>query len=215
MYVCLTDGLVCLNSGNQELILPPISTPIWCQQKTDGCVSLWGLGMCGHEEEDVWSSGGRYDFIKREMCGHREGDVWSSRGRCVIIGIEMCCHQEPDVWSSRGRYVVIGREMWGHREGDVWSSEGRCKVIGREMCGCGTCNMAFLFMPLPRPAISTKCSTNVLLNTSLHTTSCTATTLWSSSHDLRPSARSHLSDPLSINNLLCLSPNKLGMDIYL
>ena len=74
---------------------------------------------------------------------------------------------------------------------------------------------AFLFMPLPRAATSTNCSTNVLLNTSLHATSCTATTLWSSSHDLRPSARSHLSDPLSINNLLCLSPNMLGMDIYL
>ena len=86
------------------------------------------------------------------------------------------------------------------------------KVIHRVGAwGCGTCHMAFLFMPLPRAATSTNCSTNVLLNTSLHTTSCTATTLWSSSHNLRPSARSHL----SINNLLCLSPNKLGMDIYL
>ena len=74
--------------------------------------------------------------------------------------------------------------------------------------------MAFLFMPLPRAATPTNCSTNVLLNTSLNATSCTATTLWSSSHDLRPSAWSHLSDPLSINNLLCLSQNKLGMDIY-
>ena len=74
--------------------------------------------------------------------------------------------------------------------------------------------MAFLFMPLPRAATSTNYSTNFLLNTSLHATSCTAITLWASSHDLRPSARSHLSDPLSINNLLCLSPNKLGMDIY-
>ena len=75
--------------------------------------------------------------------------------------------------------------------------------------------MAFLFMPFPRAATSTNCSTNVLLNTSINATSCTATTLLSSSHDLRPSAWSHLSDPLSINNLLCLSPNKLGMDIYL
>ena len=76
--------------------------------------------------------------------------------------------------------------------------------------------MAFLFMHFSsRAATSTNCSTNVLLNTSLHATSCTATTLWPSSHDLRPSARSHLIHPLSINNLLCLSPNKLGMDIYL
>ena len=75
--------------------------------------------------------------------------------------------------------------------------------------------MAFLFMPLPRTATSSNCSTNVLLNTSLQATSCTATTLWSSSHDLCLSARSHLSDPLSINNLLCLSANKFGIDIYL
>ena len=51
---------------------------------------------------------------------------------------------------------------------------------------CGTCHMAFLFMPLPRAATSTNCSTNVLLNTSLHATSCTATTLWSSSHISAP-----------------------------
>ena len=80
---------------------------------------------------------------------------------------------------------------------------------------CGTCHMAFLFVSLPRAATSINCSTNVLLNTSLHATSCTATTLWESSHDLHPSARSHLIHPLSINNLLCLSPDKHDMDIYL
>ena len=86
---------------------------------------------------------------------------------------------------------------------------------GRCFRGCGTCHMAFLFMPLPRAATSTNCSTNVLLNTFHHATSCTATTLWSSSHNLHPSARSHLSDPFSINNLLSLSPKRLGMNIYL
>ena len=54
--------------------------------------------------------------------------------------------------------------------------------------------MACLFMPLPRAATYTNCSTNVLLNTSLHATSRTATTLWSSSHT---------SVTLTSNSIIC------------
>ena len=46
--------------------------------------------------------------------------------------------------------------------------------------------MVSSFMPLPRAATNTLCSTELLLAALVHAISCTATTLWSSSHTSSP-----------------------------
>ena len=50
--------------------------------------------------------------------------------------------------------------------------------VNRPQPLCGTCHMAFFFMPLPRAATTTLCSTELLLAALLHATFCATTTLF-------------------------------------
>ena len=83
---------------------------------------------------------------------------------------------------------------------------------------CGTWNMAFSFMLLPRAATITLCSKELLLAALFHETSCAATTLWSSSQTSSPLPNPFTPTPLLIEDYspspTLQAPWNSGTDYY-
>ena len=110
---------------------------------------------------------------------------------CIILLVKIVFNAHAVTLQKVGNYGAC----------DLRTVTKNCQKISSRPCR--TCHMAVSFMPLPRAATttlcstdlllaallhatSTLCSTDLLLAALLHATSCAATTLWSSSRTSAP-----------------------------